>query len=123
MGTFQVTYINIKYDFTIDYTGQVYGPMRLPILPNDYRPEYSPVYTLQNVQFSKSFHNGLGLYAGIKNIFNFMPISPIMRPQDPFDRQANDVINNPLGYTFDAAYNYAPLMGIRGFVGIRYMLK
>lgn len=123
MGTFQLSYMNNKYDFTVDYTGQVYGPMRMPILPNDYRPEYSPAYTLQNIQVTKSFHNGFSFYVGIKNIFNFMPISPIMRPQDPFDKQANDPVNNPNGYTFDAAYNYAPVMGIRGFIGIRYMLK
>jgi outer membrane receptor for ferrienterochelin and colicins len=112
-----------KFDLTIDYTGQVYGPIRLPVLPNDFRPEYSAVYSLHNIQFTKSFHNGWVVYTGVKNIFNFFPISPLLRPFDPFDRRINDTNENPNGYTFDAGYNYAPLQGIRAFLGIRYLIK
>jgi outer membrane receptor for ferrienterochelin and colicins len=123
MQTFQVSYTLNKFDLTIDYTGQVYGPIRLPVLPNDFRPEYSAVYSLHNIQFTKSFHNGWVVYTGVKNIFNFFPISPLLRPFDPFDRRINDTNENPNGYTFDAGYNYAPLQGIRAFLGIRYLIK
>lgn len=123
MQTFQVSYTISKYDLTIDYTGQAYGPIRLPILPNDFRPEYSDIYSLHHIQLTKSFHNGWSLYGGIKNMFNFFPQSPLMRPFDPFDKKVNDAINNPNGYTFDAGYNYAPLQGVRAFAGIRYIIK
>jgi outer membrane receptor for ferrienterochelin and colicins len=45
-----------------------------------------------------------------------------MRPFDPFDKNVNDPVNNPYGYTFDPSYNYASMQGIRGFFGIRYSL-
>ena len=111
------------YNINVDYTGQVYGPMRLPVLPNDFRPEYSPWYTLQNVQIIKNFDRRLEIYGGIKNIFNFLPKDPIMRWFDPFDKNANDPVSNPNGYSFDPTYNYAPMMARRYFVGIRYNLR
>lgn len=119
-GTFQVSYTITRYNLTIDWTGQVYGPMRLPILPNDFRPEYSPWFTLQNTQLTKKFNSHLQLYGGLKNIFNFLPLNPIMRPFDPFDK--NIAVDNPYGYTFDPSYNYAPVQGIRLFMGVRYLL-
>ena len=96
--------------------------MRLPVLPNDYRPEYSPWFCITNVQLTKKLKNRLEVYGGAKNIFNFIPENPIMRANDPFDKYVNDPVSNPKGYTFDPSYNYASLQGIRGFLGIRYQL-
>ncbi|KQK24531.1 TonB-dependent receptor [Chryseobacterium aquaticum] len=121
-GTYSLTY-KFPGDFTIDFTGQFYGPMRLPVLPNDYRPEYSPLYSLANIQVSKSFKSGFEVYCGIKNVFNFTPNDPLMRPFDPFDKNVNDPINNPNHYTFDTTYGYAPMQRIRGFLGVKYNLK
>ncbi|MEO6683610.1 MAG: TonB-dependent receptor [Ginsengibacter sp.] len=120
-GTFVATY-QFPKKLTIDLTGNWNGPMRLPILPNDYRPEYSPWFSIINLQISKKLANGMEIYGGIKNLFNFLPEDPIMRAFDPFDKVADDPINNPYGYTFDPNYNYASLQGIRGFLGIRYNL-
>ena len=120
-GNFVATYTWPK-GFSVDLTGQWYGPMRLPILPNDYRPEYSPWFFIANIQITKDFAHGISLYGGAKNIFNFVPRDPIMRSFDPFDRHVNDPVNNPYGYTFDPSYNYASLQGIRAFAGIRYNL-
>lgn len=122
-GNFLLSYTFIKPLITIDFTGKWNGPMRLPVLPNDYRPEYSPAYCIANIQVSKKMKKGLEVYGGVKNLFNFIPADPIMRPQDPFDKYVDDPVNNPNGYTFDPSYNYASLQGIRGFVGIRYNLQ
>jgi len=123
-GVFGISYTFKRlWDITLDYTGQVYGPMRLPILPNDFRPEYSPWFTLQNIQATKRFSKSFELYAGVKNLFNFLPQNPIMRANDPFDKNINDPVTNPNGYTFDPSYNYAPLMGRRLFIGLRYNLR
>jgi outer membrane receptor for ferrienterochelin and colicins len=97
--------------------------MRLPVLPHDYRPEYSPAFCIANIQLSQKFSNGIELYGGVKNLFNFIPADPIMRPFDPFDKTAGDAVSNPYGYTFDPGYNYAPLQGIRGFLGLRYVMQ
>jgi outer membrane receptor for ferrienterochelin and colicins len=122
-ATFSITYSLKKTGLSFDLTGKVNGPMYLPVLKNDFRPDKSPWYGLLNFQATKSFKFGLEIYAGIKNILNFIPQHPLMRPFDPFDKNVNDVATNPNGYTFDTTYNYAPIQGIRGFLGIRYRLK
>ena len=61
-------------------------------------------------------------YAGVKNLLNFIPEHPLMRPEDPFNKQAGNVLTNPNAYVFDTAYNYAPVQGIRFYVGLRYTL-
>ncbi|WP_265131595.1 TonB-dependent receptor plug domain-containing protein [Chryseobacterium oranimense] len=121
-GTYNLSY-KFPNDLSVDFTGQFYGPMRLPVLPNDYRPEYSPFYSLANIQVSKSFKSGFEVYCGIKNLFNFTPKDPLMRPFDPFDKYVDDPVNNPNHYTFDTAYGYAPMQSIRGFLGVKYTLK
>lgn len=120
-GTYMLSY-SFMDDFMVDFTGQFYGPMRLPVVENDFRPEYSPWYTLANIKVSKKFNN-LEVYGGVKNLFNFRPKNPLLRPFDPFDETANDPVNNPNGYTFDTAYGYSSMQGIRGFVGINYTIK
>lgn len=119
-GTYQISYAIEKIKLSIDYTGRVYGPMYLPILPNDFRPEQSPWFDLANIQLTKKLPYQIEIYGGLKNIWNFMPQNPILRPFDPFDK--NISVNNPNGYTFDPNYNYAPLQTIRGFLGIRWKL-
>lgn len=119
-GTFQLSYFPKRSGLVFDLTGQLYGPMRLPVQPNDYRPEYSPTYCLMNIQISKKFKKGLECYGGIKNVLNFLPKDPLMRPFDPFDKHASDQVQNPMGYTFDTTYNYAPMQAIRFFLGFRY---
>lgn len=121
-GNFSFSY-TLPYRFTIDLNGQLNGPMRLPVQRNDYRREYSPTFCLANIQCTKKINTQWELYSGIKNILNFVPKDTYMRPFDPFDKQVNDAVNNPNGYTFDTEYNYAPLQGIRGFIGLRYTLK
>lgn len=120
-GNFIVSY-QLPNSYSVDVTGNWYGPMRLPILPNDYRPEYSPWFCTANIQFTKKFSYGLEFYGGMKNIFDFVPKDPILRPFDPFDKTAGDPVTNPNGYTFDPSYNYASMQGRRVYIGIRYSL-
>jgi len=120
-GTFTVSY-TLPAGFSTDLTGNWNGPMRLPVQRNDFRPEYSPWFLLANVQLTKKFTKGWEVYGGVKNLFDFVPEYALIRPFDPFDKYVNDPVNNPNGYTFDTEYNYAPLQGIRGFLGVRYNL-
>jgi outer membrane receptor for ferrienterochelin and colicins len=112
-----------KQNLRFDLTGNWTGPQRLPILPNDYRPEFSPWFCLLNFQISKVIKDKFEVYAGVKNILNFLPKDPIMRPYDPFDKMAGDLSTNPNGYTFDPNYTYAPIQGIRTHVGVRITLN
>ena len=119
-GTFTASYQFRQLGLTLDYTGSVKGPMYLPVQENDFRLEQSPWFSLQNLQVTKAMGEGLELYSGVKNLLNFMPKNPLMRPFDPFDRQVE--VDNPFGYSFDTEYNYAPMQGRRFFLGIRYTL-
>ncbi len=121
-GTFTIAYER-KPVGVIDLTGQWYSPMRLPVQPNDFRPARSPWHLIANAQYRRALGDRIELYGGVKNLLDFVPRDPIMRPFDPFDRQAGDSEANPNGYTFDTAYMYAPMQGRRWFVGLRYALN
>jgi outer membrane receptor for ferrienterochelin and colicins len=122
-GTLATSYTTPNKAWMIDLTGRFNGPMHLPVLPNDFRPDKSPVVPLMNIQvtrtiISKSEKHQWEIYGGVKNLLNFIPKHPLMRPFDPFDRSVD--VDNPNGYTFDTAYNYAPVQGLKGFLGVRY---
>ncbi|UYZ58816.1 TonB-dependent receptor [Hymenobacter latericus] len=119
-GTYAASYTAERWGLTLDYTGQVNGPMLLPVQPNDYRPSRSPWYSLQNLQATKRLGKGLEVYGGVKNLLNFLPRHVLIRAFDPFDKYIEQ--DNPNGYTFDTEYNYAPVQGRRGFLGVRYTL-
>ena len=121
-GTYTLTY-SFPSLWTMDVNGQWYGPMKLPIQPNDFRPEQSPIYSIVNVQITKKWKKGLSIYGGIKNVLNFVPSNPIMRPYDPFNKNIDNPIENPNAYSFDPSYNYASLQGIRTFLGLRYSFE
>jgi len=120
-GTLSLSYQSTQNGWAVDLTGRVNGPMHLPIVPNDFRPESSPVYALINLQVTKTISSSWEIYGGVKNLLNFIPANPLLRPFDPFDK--NIAIDNPFGYTFDTAYNYAPMQGVKGFLGARYTLR
>ncbi|WP_103865013.1 TonB-dependent receptor [Aquimarina sp. I32.4] len=134
-GTWGVTYKIQPLRLTIDYTGNLYGPMRLPTLgPNDPRRKNSPWWSIQNIQFTHASKNNLEIYGGIKNLLNWTPNKGnpflISRAEDPFDNnvefdQNGDVLvtpDNPYGLTFDSTYIYGPNQGMRAFLGVRYNL-
>jgi outer membrane receptor for ferrienterochelin and colicins len=132
-GVWSVNYTFPKIGLSIDYTGNVYGPMRLPLLGElDDRAAFSPWWSIQNIQLTKTFKNGLEIYGGIKNLLNYTPpANSIARAFDPFDKQVQfnsggEVIptpDNPNALTFDPSYVFAPNQGIRGFLGLRYYFK
>ena len=120
-GVWSISY-RFQNNFTLDYTGNLYGPMRLPLLgPNDMRAEYSPWFSIQNIQLNKTFSNSWQIYGGVKNLLNFTPAAnSISRPFDPFDKLVDP--NDPDALTFVPSYVYASNQGIRAFAGIRYTI-
>ena len=132
-GVWSIGYSFMGTGLKVDYTGNVYGPMRLPLLGElDDRPEYSEWYSIQNIQLTYPFSEKWEVYGGVKNLLNFTPpANSIARAFDPFDRdvvfdgkgQVMPTPTNPNALTFDPSYVYAPNQGIRGFLGIRYTLN
>ena len=132
-GVWSANYTFKRLGITLDYTGNLYGPMRLPLLSDeDPRRNRSPWWSIQNIQVSKAFGNGVEVYGGVKNLLNWTPNKGIpfliARPNDPFDKHVEfdgngQVIatpDNPYGLTFDPSYVYGPNQGARGFLGVRY---
>lgn len=120
-GTLTASYTFQKSNTTIDLTGRINGPMHLPVVENDFRPAMSPWFALMNLQVTKVFSPKWEMYGGVKNILNYVPRDPLLRPFDPFDR--NIGVDNPNGYTFDASYNYAPVQGAKAFIGLRWTIQ
>lgn len=134
-STWSLTYTIKNWGMSIDYTGNLYGSMLLPILGElDPRSPSSPTYSLHNIQFTKKLSNKWEMYAGIKNLLNWTPAKStpflIARSNDPFDKAVQFDSNgrilatpdNPYALSFDPNYVYASNQGIRGYLGIRFQL-
>lgn len=139
-GNWSLSYAFKKGGWSVDYTGNIYGPMLLPLLGElDPRKPESPVWSIQNIQVTKKLKNDIEIYGGVKNLLNWTPAKGnpflIARSHDPFDKKVvRDEITgviqdpgingdpNPYRLTFDPTYVYAPNQGIRAFVGIRWAI-
>lgn len=101
-----------KWQF--DFTTQLNGDGRLPntsMNPIEYqRPETFPVYTILNAQITKRFKQW-SVYFGGENLLNYTQENPIVASNDPF------------GPYFDASMVYAPIMGIKVYVGLRFAIE
>ncbi|WP_433834462.1 TonB-dependent receptor [Flavobacterium anhuiense] len=135
-GTWSISYKIQPLNLSMDYTGNVYSPMKLPLLSEaDPRSPKSPWYSIQNIQFTYSGWKDFEVYGGIKNLLNFTPMQNnpflISRTNDPFDKNvqydsAGKVLvtpDNPYGLTFDTTYVYGQNQTIRGFLGLRYTFR
>ena len=135
-GTWAISYKIRPWNLEIDYTGNAFGPMRLPLLgPLDPRSEYSKTYSIQNIQFTYDKFKNFEIYGGVKNILDWTPNKGnpfiIARANDPFDKDVEynkdgsvmSTPGNPYALTFDPNYVYGPNQGVRTFVGLRYTLQ
>jgi outer membrane receptor for ferrienterochelin and colicins len=124
-----------KIPLSIDYTGNLIGPMTLPLLGDlDPRPSKSSAYSIQNIQLTYTKSTKLAFFTGIKNLLNWTPAKNlpflIARANDPFDKnvtfdQNGNVIStntNPYALTFDPSYVFASNQGIRFYIGLKINL-
>ncbi|MGB1393756.1 MAG: TonB-dependent receptor [Flavobacteriaceae bacterium] len=131
-GNYKISYSLYNPKITLDLSGTVIGPMKLPLLgPLDTRDSRSPVIHIMNLQATYRFKT-FELFAGVKNILNFKPPSnSIARAFDPFDTgvefgsdgQVISTPNNPNALSFDPSYVYYSNQGTNAFLGIRYHIK
>ncbi|MDE2774020.1 MAG: TonB-dependent receptor [Gemmatimonadota bacterium] len=108
-AVFGATYNMRSLPLSLDYTGSVTGPMRLPSYDEPFaRPERSPTYSVHNVQATLTLDARAALYLSVKNVFDFTQPSPLIDPANPF------------GDAFDTAYIYGPMRGRHAMLGLRY---
>lgn len=135
-GTWALSYRIPDTYIDIDYTGNLYGPMRLPLGgPLDPRKPESPWWSVQNIQITYGGIKDFEFYFGIKNLLDWTPAKGnpflIARAHDPFDKnvqydasgQVIATAENPYALTFDTGYVYGPNQGVRSFGGIRYTFR
>lgn len=129
-GTWTISYEFTKIRLNVDYTGNYYGKMKLPLLSDlDPRAKYSMPFSIQNIKLSKTLRSKWEIYGGIKNFLNMVPpANSIANAHDPFDKNVQtdalgNVIaspKNPYALSFDPTYVYTSFQGIRGFAGIKF---
>jgi outer membrane receptor for ferrienterochelin and colicins len=132
-AVWNIEYTILPLKLRLNYTGNVYSPMRLPLLGElDDRAGFSPWFSIQNIQLTRPFGKNWELYVAVKNILNFTPArNSIARSFDPFDKNVdfnadgsvNSTEENLNALTFDPTYVYAANQGIRGLIGVRFTVK
>ena len=122
---YAVSYTHPKSQIALDFTGNVYGSMDLPLITDDIRSAQSPIFNISNLQISRRFNNGLQIYMGAKNLFNFFPEQKIIYQAKELrsEQVKNTAFSSlPSGYYFNTDASFSPMQGIRGFLGIRWNL-
>ena len=114
-GLLSADYETQNESWAINTTLQLIGKQRFPensTLPAELKADhqgFSPAYPLLNVQITRKFKT-LEIYAGGENLGDYRQPNPIIDSQNPF------------GEYFDATQIYAPVMGIRGYLGLRWWI-
>ncbi len=110
-------YKTLDKSWLFNVTTQVVGQQRLwnneqvPMSLVSNFPNITPVYALLNAQVTKVFNERWEVYAGGENLSNYTQHHAIIDASQPF------------GPYFNGNQVFAPTMGIRGFVGVRYKVK
>ena len=87
--------------------------------PEYYKNGNSPVYPLLYFQITHRM-KGWDLYIGGENLTNFTQ-KKVLQGTD-FSAPGRAVTKNPSAQNFDASCVWGPLMGIRGYIGVRITL-
>lgn len=100
-----------KFDYTFNWIGrqQLSNTATNPI--NDRFPEFSPSYSLMNMQITRTFSSLFEVYVGGENIGNYRQEKAILGSKNPF------------GPNFDASIAYAPVFGQMYYAGLRLKIK
>jgi outer membrane receptor for ferrienterochelin and colicin len=100
-----------KFDFTYNWIGEQQLPYTASN-PTEYQfSEFSPSYSLMNMQVTRTFSSVFEMYVGGENIGNYRQEQAILDPKNPF------------GPYFDATILYAPVLGQMYYAGLRFKIK
>ncbi|RTY90930.1 TonB-dependent siderophore receptor [Flavobacterium sp. GT3R68] len=100
-----------KFDYTFNWLGKQRLPNTGSNPPDDRMPEFSPSFSVMNVQVTRTFSSTFEMYIGGENIGNYRQDKAILGSDDPF------------GPTFDASIVYAPVFGQMYYAGLRFKIK
>ena len=100
-----------KFDFTYNWIGEQQLPYTASNPVEFQFPEYSPDYSLMNMQITRTFSSVFEVYVGGENIGNYSQKEAILDAENPFSPY------------FDATILYAPVLGQMYYAGLRFKIK
>ena len=100
-----------KFDFTINWLGKQRLPATISNSGLDSMPDYSPSFSVMNMQITRTFSSTFEVYVGGENIGNYKQEKAILGSENPF------------GTTFDTSIVYAPVFGQMYYAGLRFKIK
>ena len=100
-----------KFDYTFNWLGQQRLPNTQSNPPGDRLGEYSPSFSVMNVQVTRTFSSTFEMYIGGENIGNYKQDKAILGS------------GNPFGNAFDTSIVYAPVFGQMYYAGLRFKIK
>ncbi len=100
-----------KFDYTLNWLGRQKLPNTASNPTIDRLPEYSPSFSVMNMQVTRLFSSTFEVYVGGENIGNYKQEKAILGS------------NNPFGTTFDTSIIYAPVFGQMYYAGLRFKIK
>ncbi|WP_258096171.1 TonB-dependent receptor [Salinibacter sp. 10B] len=124
MGNVGLSYNINAIGATVEYTGSLTGPKRMPDLYVETygRDRWSPMFTTHDLKLTKEFlgvngPSGVGVdaYLTVENLFDYTQGSPLVGQDDPFGRQDDTV--------FDTIYTWGPMVGRTVSLGVRMTLR
>ena len=100
-----------KFDYTLNWLGKQRLPATISNSGLDSMPEYSPSFSVMNMQITRTFSSTFEVYVGGENIGNYKQEKAILGSDNPF------------GTTFDTSIIYAPVFGQMYYAGLRFKIK
>lgn len=100
-----------KFDYTFNWLGKQRLPNTSTNPESDRLGNYSPSFSLMNIQVTRTFSSVFEIYAGGENIGNYRQNTAILGGENPF------------GATFDTSVVYAPVFGQMYYAGLRFKIK
>lgn len=100
-----------KFDYTLNWLGKQALPNTSTNPPGDRLPDFSPAFTVMNVQVTRTFSSTFEVYVGGENIGNYKQDKAILGSDNPF------------GPNFDTSIVYAPIFGQMYYAGLRFKVK
>lgn len=100
-----------RFDATFNWLGKQQLPTTSSNPVGDIFPEFSPSFSILNLQITVQQSKNFEMYFGGENIGNY--------------RQTNAILgkNNPFGMYFDTSVVYAPIFGQMFYAGLRFKIK
>jgi outer membrane receptor for ferrienterochelin and colicins len=100
-----------RFDYTFNWLGKQQLPNTATNPIEDRLAEFSPSFSVMNMQVTRTFSSTFEVYVGGENIGNYKQEKAILGNASPF------------GPTFDTSIIYGPVFGQMYYAGLRFKIK